>query len=92
MLLTADRLIPLRVGIISSTTIVSYSSDTTTYICGTVRSGSEEKGSDYPGRRPTGSDLHCNGLDESETEAFPWNEAPRYMIRNRDRIYSCRRY
>src|ERR1700726_3176900 len=21
------------------------------------------------------------------TEAFPWNEAPRYMIRNRDRIY-----
>jgi hypothetical protein len=43
MLLTADRLIPLRVGIISSTTIVSYSSGTTTYICGTVRSGSEEK-------------------------------------------------
>jgi hypothetical protein len=21
------------------------------------------------------------------TEAFPWNEAPRYMIRDRDRIY-----
>ena len=23
------------------------------------------------------------------TEAFPWNEAPRYMIRDRDRIYSA---
>jgi hypothetical protein len=22
------------------------------------------------------------------TEAFPWNEVPRYMIRDRDRIYS----
>jgi transposase InsO family protein len=24
---------------------------------------------------------------ETNTEAFPWNEAPRYMIRDRDRIY-----
>ena len=23
------------------------------------------------------------------TEAFPWNEAPRYMIRDRDRIYGA---
>ena len=23
------------------------------------------------------------------TETFPWNEAPRYMIRDRDRIYSA---
>ena len=23
------------------------------------------------------------------TEAFPWNEAPRYMIRGRDRIYGA---
>jgi transposase InsO family protein len=23
------------------------------------------------------------------TEAFPWNEAPRYMIRDRDRIYAA---
>ena len=23
------------------------------------------------------------------TEAFPWNEAPRYLIRDRDRIYSA---
>jgi hypothetical protein len=32
-------------------------------------------------------------IDESEwvarqiTEAFPWNEAPRYLVRDRDRIY-----
>ena len=25
------------------------------------------------------------------TEAFPWNEAPRYLIRDRDRIYGARR-
>src|SRR6185503_3199180 len=24
------------------------------------------------------------------TEAFPWNEAPRYMIRDRDRIPGCK--
>ena len=23
------------------------------------------------------------------TEAFPWNEAPRYMLRDRDRIYAA---
>jgi hypothetical protein len=23
------------------------------------------------------------------TEAFPWNEAPRYMLRDRDRIYGA---
>ena len=26
------------------------------------------------------------------TEAFPWNEAPRYLIRDRDRIYGSRRH
>jgi Integrase core domain len=26
------------------------------------------------------------------TEAFPWNEAPRYMIRDRDQIYGCHRH
>ena len=26
------------------------------------------------------------------TEAFPWNEAPRYLIRDRDRIYGDCRY
>jgi len=28
-----------------------------------------------------------NGFARQITEAFPWNEAPRYMIRDRDRIY-----
>jgi hypothetical protein len=34
-------------------------------------------------------------LDHQITEVFPWNEAPRYLIRDRDRIYgsvvTCRR-
>ena len=49
------RLIPLRLGIISLTTIVSNGSDTTTYICGAVHSRSEEEGPTYRGRRGTGS-------------------------------------
>src|SRR6266699_2530289 len=30
-----------------------------------------------------------NGLRVKITEAFPWNEAPRYMIQDRDRIYGA---
>jgi hypothetical protein len=26
------------------------------------------------------------------TEAFPWNEAPRYLIRDRDQVYGARRF
>ena len=30
-----------------------------------------------------------DGVARQITEAFPWNEAPRYMIRDRDRIYGA---
>ena len=30
-----------------------------------------------------------NGIAQQITEAFPWNEAPRYLIRDRDGIYGA---
>jgi hypothetical protein len=32
---------------------------------------------------------HPEWVARQITEAFPWNEAPRYMIRDRDRIYGA---
>jgi hypothetical protein len=32
----------------------------------------------------------AEGIARQITEAFPWDGAPRYMIRDRDRIYSAR--
>ena len=43
------------------------------------------------GRRELGTNVTANPAAEwvarQITEAFPWNEAPRYVIRDRDRIY-----
>ena len=35
------------------------------------------------------SDLECLWIARQITEAFPWNEAPRYLIRDRDQVYGA---
>jgi transposase InsO family protein len=46
--------------------------------------GSERAGLDQRHTYPT-----ADWVVRQITEAFPWNEAPRHMIRNRDRIYGA---